>query len=392
MRLEIIVNNEDPLIYPLNREKIVIGSGDTCDIIIKNKNVSRKHLVIINKNETFFVVDQGSTNGSFLNEERLVPGSSVEFTSFFPVRLGDNILLTLLSDEDAQSYGEEQSLTEKISEPEPAREESTKMISLKDLKKSSTAGLVKKRAKTIEKKKAPAKKKAKKNFNLMGFFCLVIVGGAAYYNLVIARKAKEEAAAAAELLAQQASNEVVLISKKKLATGPIVRPEETLLAEIPKVMTLWKQPKCSQEKEKYLCVALPMVFQGQWGVIQSEKIMNLLGDGAKYLADAKNYIKTPATEAEMPTYQMDLQLMSLMLWIYENVPADLMDLDQVKDYTFVIALIDPTIPEGELKSSALINPDGLIRLRAQMQPKHFEEAKTVGAASFSYALDYLRLP
>lgn len=391
MRLEIIVNNEDPLIYPLNREKIVIGSLDTCDIVIKSKNVSRKHLLIINKGENFFVVDQGSTNGSFLNEERLVPGASVEFTSFFPVRLGDSVLLTLLSDEEAQTYGSiEQTLTEQNVEPASVRDETTKMISLKEMNKSSTAGLVKKRAKTIIKKKAPTRQNEKKSFNTIGLVCLAFFGVAAYYNLVI--KKAQEAEAEAEIQAKSHKEIAQQRPRPVLPTGPIIRPDEALLAEIPRAMTLLKKPKCTQEKEKYLCLALPSVFQGQWGIIQSENLIYILADGARYIANAKANITKSTSDAQQGTYDMDLQLMALMLWIYENVPADLRTFEQVKDFTFVIALIDPTTTEGELKASVLIHPDSLIRLRAQMQPKHFEEVNTVGVASFSYALDYLRLP
>src|SRR5690606_19797388 len=100
MRLEILVGSDDPIIYPINSAKMTLGSAETCDVIISAEGISRRHLTVIAEDDQYFVIDQGSTNGSFINEERLVPGRRVEFTSFFPVRLGDNTLLSLISDDE----------------------------------------------------------------------------------------------------------------------------------------------------------------------------------------------------------------------------------------------------------------------------------------------------
>ena len=179
MRIEILVDGEDPKIYPLDRSKIVVGSHESCDININHTSISRKHLVIVAKDEKFFVADQGSMNGSYINEHRLVPGSSTEFTSFFPVRLGDNVLVTLLSDEDAQELGPDSDYNTKNDSGSPIGDESTKMISLKDLHKSNTSDLVKKRTDTITKrrttpKKAVPEKKKPQNSNVLIFFIVLI--------------------------------------------------------------------------------------------------------------------------------------------------------------------------------------------------------------------------
>ena len=103
MRLEVLVVNGDVQVFPLNRPKIIIGSGESSDIVLKTEGVSRKHVFVLVEDDQYYVVDQGSTNGTFINEERLQPGKKVEFTSFFPVRLGENVLLTLLSDDESSS-------------------------------------------------------------------------------------------------------------------------------------------------------------------------------------------------------------------------------------------------------------------------------------------------
>lgn len=101
MRLEVLVDKQEPLIYPLDKEQILIGSSENCDIMLKVEGISRKHALLICNVDEFFIIDQGSTNGTFINEERLVPGRRFEFTSFFPVRLGESVLLTLLSDDES---------------------------------------------------------------------------------------------------------------------------------------------------------------------------------------------------------------------------------------------------------------------------------------------------
>jgi pSer/pThr/pTyr-binding forkhead associated (FHA) protein len=68
MRIEILVDgSEEPQIYPINKQKLVLGSGETCDVIIPSEQISRKHLIIAAEGDSYFVIDQGSTNGSFIN-------------------------------------------------------------------------------------------------------------------------------------------------------------------------------------------------------------------------------------------------------------------------------------------------------------------------------------
>lgn len=53
--------------YPLTDKPMEIGRGETCDLRINHSSVSRRHVVIKPTPEGFRVVDQGSTNGTFLN-------------------------------------------------------------------------------------------------------------------------------------------------------------------------------------------------------------------------------------------------------------------------------------------------------------------------------------
>ncbi|MBY0517044.1 MAG: FHA domain-containing protein [Bacteriovoracaceae bacterium] len=101
MKIEITVEGQEPIYHKLTKDKTILGSGQDCDVTIEADGISRKHLQIIAENDQYFVVDQGSTNGSFINEERMVPGQRASFTSFFPVKMGFYVTLALLSDDEA---------------------------------------------------------------------------------------------------------------------------------------------------------------------------------------------------------------------------------------------------------------------------------------------------
>jgi hypothetical protein len=48
-----------------------IGRSPDCDIFLDDVTVSRNHAVLIEENGRFFVEDQGSLNGTFVNRKRI---------------------------------------------------------------------------------------------------------------------------------------------------------------------------------------------------------------------------------------------------------------------------------------------------------------------------------
>lgn len=57
--------------YPLSDRILMIGRGDDCDIKLTDHSVSRRHARIESIDDGFYVSDQNSTNGTFVNDKQL---------------------------------------------------------------------------------------------------------------------------------------------------------------------------------------------------------------------------------------------------------------------------------------------------------------------------------
>jgi len=57
--------------YPLSERPLILGRGEDCDIRLPDHSVSRRHARIEPTKDGFFVHDQQSTNGTFVNDRQL---------------------------------------------------------------------------------------------------------------------------------------------------------------------------------------------------------------------------------------------------------------------------------------------------------------------------------
>lgn len=77
-----VTENGDQQAVPLNHERTLIGRLDDCHIRIPVGGVSRKHCEIVVKDGSVVVRDLGSSNGTYVNQERvsdqpLAPGDLI---------------------------------------------------------------------------------------------------------------------------------------------------------------------------------------------------------------------------------------------------------------------------------------------------------------------------
>ncbi len=94
----VILKGEDPgRVVPLAKPRVVIGRAD-CDVVLKDPELSRQHALIAINGTSARLEDLGSTNGTFVDEERLQTAELVDRSEF---RIGSHELVFVMRDEDA---------------------------------------------------------------------------------------------------------------------------------------------------------------------------------------------------------------------------------------------------------------------------------------------------
>jgi len=98
--------------WPVNSE-LIIGREDSCEIVIPDRQISRRHARIYLSTEGVFLEDLGSKNGTYLNSQRIVGSQQlhegdeirIAFTQTFLFLSADATLpLTDLPEEFQQAF------------------------------------------------------------------------------------------------------------------------------------------------------------------------------------------------------------------------------------------------------------------------------------------------
>jgi predicted Zn finger-like uncharacterized protein len=91
LSLAVIKGSRAGYIYHLSKPYVLIGRGKV-DLILPDKEISRKHLAIEVRNDKVFLRDLGSTNGTFISDERV---SIAEITDQTEFRIGQTTLMLI---------------------------------------------------------------------------------------------------------------------------------------------------------------------------------------------------------------------------------------------------------------------------------------------------------
>ncbi|MBN1137628.1 MAG: FHA domain-containing protein [Anaerolineae bacterium] len=91
MTMQLIVQQGQGTAQALRLERglLAIGRGQDCDLVLQDTQVSRRHAELRRYGGQWFLVDLGSTNGTFVDGARLRPDEAYPLPPGVPVQIGD---------------------------------------------------------------------------------------------------------------------------------------------------------------------------------------------------------------------------------------------------------------------------------------------------------------
>jgi pSer/pThr/pTyr-binding forkhead associated (FHA) protein len=391
MRLEVIVESEDPKIFPLNQSEIMIGSGESCDIILNAEGISRKHLKVISSGDQYFVVDQGSTNGSYINEERLIPGGKMDFTSFFPVRLGDNVFLTLLSDEEAAD-SELSSFAKKIEERDKLinldDSDATRAISLNKLSKTPKTLEIqqakKSKSTAIKKKLVAIDKQEDNRFGKTGLFVFLLIAAGIYYHF----DQKKRPATVDRVNESTVTQNSAPTPQVKIPPKIEWKIQSEDLISKARMEIYLNDLKCFNPEEKFFCDSIPDKSEKD-GVIQVGGSFVFLLEQKKWIEIAKQLlgiqIQNKAT-GESSVYSPELYRIGLLLSVKRLLTLN--NTQNFKDMNFYMVLYDGDAVENIVKYVFAIKRLSIEQIIPYLDDFNLNRVKQYGVQSIRDSENY----
>ena len=91
-RLYITHPYETMRIIPLDQEEMIIGRSPSNDIRLSDESISRRHIHLQFQSGKLIVIDLNSTNGSFINDDRLLAHKHQAWSANQKLRIGSYIL------------------------------------------------------------------------------------------------------------------------------------------------------------------------------------------------------------------------------------------------------------------------------------------------------------
>jgi pSer/pThr/pTyr-binding forkhead associated (FHA) protein len=76
--------------WEVTEQPITFGRGDDADIQIKDERMSRQHFVVVPRDSKFFARDLGSTNGTYVNNNKI---TEVELQANDRIRAGQTVVV-----------------------------------------------------------------------------------------------------------------------------------------------------------------------------------------------------------------------------------------------------------------------------------------------------------
>ena len=90
-KLYILGGPEKGKSFALESDLVSLGRGSESNIRVRDKSVSRRHLEIIRKGDTYFIKDLRSKNGTYVNHKEIKPGEPFKIEQGLPVVVGKTL-------------------------------------------------------------------------------------------------------------------------------------------------------------------------------------------------------------------------------------------------------------------------------------------------------------
>ncbi len=94
--LAVISGPDAGKIYPLDRARTVIGRSGA-DLVLNDTEISRKHCAVEVRDERVVLIDLGSTNGTFVDEEKVTESQLSNQSEFY---MGASTLMLIITDKE----------------------------------------------------------------------------------------------------------------------------------------------------------------------------------------------------------------------------------------------------------------------------------------------------
>ena len=82
-----LMNDQHTFDYVIEKERVSVGRGTHNDFCVPHNELSRDHFIIYMDDENFFIQDQGSKNGVYIDGERIEPYKK------FPINIKSQIVI-----------------------------------------------------------------------------------------------------------------------------------------------------------------------------------------------------------------------------------------------------------------------------------------------------------
>lgn len=375
MKLHIQIGADGPTIFPIKQKKLQIGSSEASDIHLPSSaGISRKHLTLTVEGDKIFICDMGSTNGTFINEERLQPGTKEEFTSFFPAKLGDSVWISLITDDNTSSFAMP------VYGPKKEDKSNTKTMTLSEVNKTATKTKNLMAEKEALKKTAarpisigPQKGKGPSDSSRMYFTLTIVIGligFVIFYHFYLPPPEGDGALKAQDVSKASPPAQKVPENRPKVSLVP--EDKTPTLEQITKAFVDFK---CTTPLEKKLCNLVPDT-SSPGGVLEDLNHVLILVPEEKWYAET--FVLNPRMPRAIP-FTPEKRTIYLSLFFLKSIPA--FDWNAIekniffvfyrsKDNTNYVSSVIGIVPQ-ELTNMLKEIPDDLIQSMTEKPGSHF---------------------